>query len=109
MYFMDVIFDFISTHYQLIINLVILAISIVVFILRKPNKNVLLDPSASSTLIDLIKEAENKFGSGHGEDKLSYVICKYFDLAKISLSDQHWLYIIVKDLVEKILSTPSKK
>ena len=105
---MQQILNFITTNYELIISGVLLVISIITFILRK-GKCILIDNSASSKLIDLIKEAEKKFGSGHGEDKLSYVICKYFDYMQIPAADQHWLYIIVKDTVEKILSTPQKK
>lgn len=108
MYFMDVIFDFISTHYQLIINLVILAISIVVFILRKPSKNLLVDSSASDTLIELVNEAEKQIGPGKGEEKLGYVVSKYLALKGLTNSSD-WVYFLVVDLVEKILSTPSKK
>lgn len=102
------IINFIITNYQLFVVAISFIIFVLSIILRK-GKNILIDNSASSKLIDLIQEAEKKFGSGHGEDKLSYVICKYFDYMKIPAADQHWLYIIVKDLIEKILSTPQKK
>lgn len=105
---MDVIFDFISTHFQLIINLVILAISIVVFILRKPSKTEIYDASAYNKIAILIKEAEEKFGAGNGEKKLAYVLDKYCNLLSID-KDDYWTIASIKHIVEFILSTPSKK
>lgn len=104
---MDDILNFISTHFRLILEVVILIISVIVFILRKPTKNTLIDNSAMFKLVDFVQEAENEFGAGHGDDKLRYVIEKYCQLKGITLNRDIWT--LLKCLIERILSTPHKK
>lgn len=85
------------------------AISIVTFILllifkRRPS---IIDNSQYKDILVLINEAEKKFGSGHGEEKLNYVLDTYLNFKGLERS--YWNISSVKHLIEYILSSPQKK
>lgn len=101
--------NFIITNKRLILEVVILIISVIVFILRKPSRKTLLDSSASSSLIDLVLDAEKKFGPGHGREKLEYVLNTYCSHLVCKEEDIKWIKEVLTIAVEKILSTPQKK
>lgn len=90
--------------------LTVVSIFLVIFLRKK------IKVSTTGTLYDeilvLIKEAESKYGAGHGEEKLSYVLTslayRLVDLgfSKDLIGDLLPRYALV---VEDILSTPQKK
>lgn len=85
------------------------AISIVTFILllifkRRP---CIIDNSQYKDLLVLINEAEKKFGNGHGDEKLNYVLDTYLNFK--GLEKSYWNVSSVKHLVEYILSSPQRK
>lgn len=99
--------DWILQHYDLLISGFLVLISVITFILRKPNKTSIYDSSAYKNLAILVNEAEEKFGAGKGEEKLDYVLRKY--CALYSIKPDTFTLSSIRHLVEFILSTPHKK
>lgn len=98
--------DFLIENWKLISILVLLVVDFILLLFRR-NKTQIYDSSAYSHLLTLVNEAEEKFGSGHGEEKLQYVLDGYFALTGIK--DDSWNRSSVRILIERILSAPQKK
>lgn len=91
---------------------VFLTVLSTILVIRFKRKAKLSTGSLMDKVLDWIITAEQKFGSGHGEEKLSYVLVNA-SAYLISLGFDH---SVVKeiipgliDLIETILSTPQKK
>lgn len=109
---MKVIIDWVVAHPEIITSAIGLIISIVICCIRKKPIKV-IDTFKEKILLQLptvISEAEQKFGAGHGEDKLKFVIDFFtwsFDQEGVKIGDSYKKFI--KLMVEQILSTPHKK
>lgn len=110
---MEKIFEFIAANWQYISICIVIVIEVLIILIKKrPVK--IIDSVKSVILTDLpevIKEAEDKFGPGKGEEKLKYVVAVILLKLKVTQPDlDASLYIdTIKDGIEKILDTPQKK
>lgn len=102
---MEKIVTFLVDYWQYISIAIVVLLDLIILILKKRSKVEIFDSSAYSRLITLIGEAESLGVSG--DEKLKYVLNKYFALTGIK--DDDWSRCSVALLVERILSTPTKK
>ncbi len=102
------IITFLVENWRLILEFVLLIGSVVVACTRKRPFTKIFDASAYSNLITLVQEAEEKFGAGHGYEKLQFVLNKYLKIKNLEdIDDWNKSSLIV--MIERILSTPQKK
>lgn len=106
---MQQISEFLVNYWQYISIALVVIIDIVLFLFKKRTK--IYDASAYSHLITLVDEVEDMSKSMDvpmtGRDKLKYVVDHYFALT--GLEDNMWNRSSIICLVERILSTPTKK
>ena len=67
-------------------------------------KTKIIDPSIYAKLVSLVDAAEKEFGPGNGESKLNWVLTMFKSTSEVPYSDRY-----IKEVVEKILTTPHKK
>lgn len=99
---------FIERYWQYLSVGLIVLIDLIILIVKKTKVAVSLPSNSYSQLVDLVNEAENVFGAGHGKEKLNYVVESYIKKNDIKYFDSEVGYF-VKGVIEKILSTPHKK
>jgi len=102
---MEEIKQFIVSNYQFIVLGIVALIQVILALFRKKSKVEIFDDSATSSLVDLTIEAEMKYGSGNGKEKLDYVYEKFVEKHP-SLKPYRKAVV---NLVEHILSSPQKK
>lgn len=83
------------------------------FLRKKPvfNTEAALLADVYDLLPHLINEAEEKFGKGHGSEKMEYClnhVLHYFGISNLIVFETHFIEKL-KYYIEEILSTPSKK
>lgn len=98
---MKEVIQFIESNWQYISFGLLVIAEVVLFILKKRNKTQIIDNGLFKKVIDLVIQAENKFGSGHGSEKLDFVIT--------SLSNEGVPESMLKSIVEYVLTSPEKK
>lgn len=108
---MDILI-FIEQYYYLVLLalfIIILSLELLILFVKKKDPSVL--SGINSILPSLIKQAEDKYGSGTGPIKFQYVIVAVKDylhnVFNIQNVNTYEKYIINK--VDEILSTPHKK
>ena len=105
---MQDIINFISTHYRLIIEGVLLVVSVLFFILRKRNFTSIEGDIFSLCIkaVNFVEETKLK-----GVDKLdAAVVMVINELSKMYPKADCGIYFnYVASIIEKILSTPQKK
>lgn len=99
--------NFLKSYGVLILIGLVLILIIISMIIKKNPLTEIIDSSITSELLELIIEAESRFGSGHGSEKLQFVVSSYVSKHPWSANDSS--EAVVKTLVEYILSSPSKK
>lgn len=103
---------FVTENWKFIVESLLTVISIFLVIFLRRKIKVKSTGSLYERIVELINDAESIYGSGHGSEKLSYVLTGIsaewiaMGFQKESLKDVLPAYA---DLVEKILSTPQKK
>lgn len=109
---MEVVWRFIMEHWMFCSSIALEVVFGVLLLLKKGKCN---EPllSVVSSLPRFIVFAENKFGSGHGEEKKKYVMelaIDYFkDLTGVDIKDKSSLVTYLSSKIEDILKTPLKK
>lgn len=101
--------DFITQYWQYISFGLIFILDIVILIVKRVKLQFKVPQNSYTYLIEAIKEAEKIYGSGHGKEKLNYVVesyMKHFDIPGYFASETQYY---VKGLIESILNTPQKK
>lgn len=109
--------DFLIQNWKILISLLLFFIYIIVCIFKKTKPILVSDEKLTevlSCLPNLIKEAEQIYGAGHGKDKFKYVFEMAIDILheSTSISTSELVYCFGKKLtdeIEDILSTPKKK
>lgn len=101
---MEKVINFIKENWQYL-SFAVNAIAVLILCIIKKHPKVYgwyLD------MIDLVNQAENTFvGPGRGDEKLDYVVNRF--IAKHDLTKDKFNITMVKNMAEKVLSTPSKK
>lgn len=103
------IVNFLRDHWQLISFILVIILEIVLLIVKRFKVIVKMPDDTLEQLITYVKDAEDIYGSGHGEEKLNYVIKRYFQENDFDDSFKTSIEFCIKLLVEQILSTPQKK
>lgn len=103
---LDIIINFIKDNYWWIVPIFIAVVQSI-FLLIFKRRPIIKDTSYYRDLMLLINEAENYYGSGHGDEKLDFVLNKFITLK--DLDNSEWMKSSIKNVVEMILSIPSKK
>lgn len=101
---MENVINFLLHHYREIILGIIAVLEIVILILKR-GKSVALTDSQIQNVINWICEAETKYGSGNGSEKLNYVISQFRLYYPIS-NCEDW---VLRVMIDGILKTPTKK
>lgn len=106
------ILNFLKEYYYLIVMILAIVILIIELILSfkvKPNQNIL--SFIDKIVPELVVETEQKYGAGHGAEKLTFCIglvssalVRVFNIKDISSYEGY-----IKAAIEKVLSTPCKK
>lgn len=60
-------------------------------------------------LVNWVKEAEDFYGAGHGQEKFERVFSKYIAKYGKDATNYEFEKVVVANAVDKILSTPQKK
>lgn len=97
---MEAVKVFIVENWQYISIALVIILDIVLLIVKR-NKTNIIDNGLFKKVIDLTILAENKFGAGHGEDKLNFVLS--------SLSTEGVPEGMLKSIIEYVLSAPKRK
>jgi len=100
---------FLVDYWEYISIALLVILDVVILIVKRIKFNVELPSNSYEQLVQLVNEAEVQFGSGHGSEKLQYVVKKYFQQNNISCLMNVPLLKYVRNIVEIILSTPTKK
>lgn len=106
---MNEVSKFIVDNWQYISIAIIVLLEIVLLIVKRFKLKLNLPTSIYEKVCKLVKEAEQTFGAGHGDEKLKYVVSRYLQEEKVPgcfYSEFSWW---VKCIVEDILGTPQKK
>lgn len=111
---MEEVLHFLEVNWRFLAEILLLLASLIVACLRKRKTQVKIDESIVSELPGLVVEAESKYGPGHGQEKLQYVVARItsrlsFNNPDLSLSDLEPVVLRCIEQVEAILSTPEKK
>lgn len=102
---MEKFVEFFVENWQLLVKLAVLLLTaLLVILLKKRPVNTTVDNSLIAHLVSWVIDAESLYGSGHGDEKLKFVIEK----ARLYLGDLFNEKDITK-MVEFILSSPEKK
>ena len=107
---MQEVFNFILSHYEAILSVLTLIISIVILIIRK--KPVLsLNQRIYDLSITAVKEAEKKYGGLRGSKKLDFAIDYVVQCLTALYPDLDITRYVayIEYVIESILSTPHKK
>lgn len=113
---MNVVFDFIKSHYELLISIVVYFVGFITLLCKKKVK--ITDSAFTevvSSIPSLISQAEVLYpGSKTGEDKLQFVLTVAIDLLAektcASVAECSKIYSDkIKAIVEAVLATPKKK
>lgn len=102
---MQKIIEFIQNNWQFIVLVVVAILELVVALIRRRSKVEIYDDSATSELLDLIIKAESQYGSGHGSDKLAFVLSTYLEKHPGLKGYES----IIQNIIERILKTPQRK
>lgn len=114
----ETIKNFVVDNWQFISIVIIIICNIILFLIRRKEKRSTFDAAVEticSSIPMFIIEAENKFGSGHGSDKLELVKEHCYSLIKNELgrgltkSEKKYFDGTIKQLVEVVLTAPQKK
>lgn len=103
--------EWLASNYQVVISIVCFIASIIISIVVK---RYVISPDFVGKLFEVlpqyINEAEEAFGSGHGADKLNYVLTKALSFISYvtgqPLANCMKYSSLITQEVEKILSTP---
>lgn len=114
---MEAFVEFLRENWRFLVELLCLVLSIILLLLKKKNKVVISSSVISDVLVNLpayIEHAEEKYGSGHGNEKLKFVMSEAIKFLEIEtgLSTADILRSYGETLIlniENILSTPQKK
>ena len=109
--------EFFLENWKFLLEILLLVISTVIVIVKRVRK-VKVPESDLANMLNYIPgwivEAEDKFGSGNGDLKFSYVynkavdfLCESLDVSVRDFSSS--LLIYIKDFIEKVLAAPQKK
>lgn len=108
--------DFILSNYKIIIFCFVCFVELVLLVISVIKKNKVADPAISNVICNLptmVNLAEEKFGVGHGAEKLQFVlgfaISLYKRLTGITITLDSKIASRFEDAIEDILSTPKKK
>lgn len=109
--------DFIIEHYKILsiaASILIEIILTIILIFKKSKfRDVSVTESLKNRLPEFISLAEKSFGSGHGVEKLNFVLAKVSTFYKLLTGNDFvldsWIGAEIKALIEDILSTPQKK
>ena len=103
------IVNFLREHWQLISFVLVVILEVVLLFVKTLKVNVKLPTNTLDQILEYVKYAEKVYGSGHGQEKLNYVVNRYLqhnDIQKVFQSEvEYW----IKLLVESILESPQKK
>lgn len=102
---MEKIIEFIQSNWQFVVFVVVGILELVLLIIKKRSKVEIYDDSATSELLDLIIKAESEIGSGHGSEKLAFVLSAYLEKHP-GLKGYEFA---IKNIVERILKSPQRK
>ena len=102
------IVDFFREYWSYISFGLVVLFEIILLVVKRFKVDVKLPSNSYSSVIELIKQAEQIYGAGHGKEKLNYVVELYLKKNEIKYFDNEVRYFI-SNLVESILSTPEKK
>ena len=102
---MQKVIEFIQNNWQFVVLAVVAILELVVALIRKRSKVEIYDDSATSELLDLIIKAESQFGSGHGSEKLAFVLSTFIDKHPGLKGYES----IIQSIVERILKSPQRK
>ena len=105
--------DWLIENWRFLVEIALMVISIIIVILKKAK--VIKSDSAYSLVLEklpsIIQTAENAFGQGNGDKKLSFVLelsFKLYESLTGSMSREEFS-LSVSPVIESILSTPKKK
>lgn len=101
---MNQIVDFIRDNWSYISFGLVILMELILLIVKR-NKTSVYDNSIIAQLIPLVAAAEEIFGSGHGKEKLDYVVKTYNE----SHLQAQLPVKVIESFVESILATPEKK
>ena len=103
--------NFLKSYGGLIIACLVLVMIIISMIIKKKPLAEIFDNSAYEKIVQYIKEAENKYGPGHGETKLIYVVNRFASTLSADEKSKYenLLYNAVSHIVDDILDTPERK
>ena len=112
---MDAFLKFVCDHYHVLIYLAFgIVVTLVTVFKKKVNVIDTIKGFIAQSLPDAINEAEKRYGSGHGQEKLSFVldllvsyISEKYDLPEATVIRLYHSFI--HKSVESILTTPQKK
>lgn len=110
---MQEIGKFLVDNWKIILDVVLMAFSIVFFLVKK-KPVVVVDEVRTHvlrSLVYLIKKAEKEFGAGHGEDKFDFVMDSLMETLHRCYPDIDPMtyYNFAEQYLEYILETPQKK
>lgn len=103
---MQDVLNILKNYWPELLAILLFIASFILQLARKKPITKIYDSSMYRNLSILIKEAEDKFGSGHGSDKLEYVLNRYCQLYNVEPSI--WNLTSIKACIEFILSIPQK-
>lgn len=98
--------DWLVQNWQFVSSAAISVVSFILLLLFKRNKIFIEDRALMSKIVDFVLQAEQRFGAGHGKEKLDFVLRSIFPESE-KIDDL--LRASIVPLVEKVLSTPQKK
>lgn len=103
--------NFLKSYGGLILAALTVLLTIIAMIIKKKPVVDIFDKSAYENIVQYIKEAENKYGAGHGETKLTYVVNRFAAQLSESEREQYGniLFNAVSQIVDDILDTPERK
>lgn len=109
--------EFMLENWKFLLEIFLLVLSFVLLFLKKKAKIVVDDKVLGYMFREIpiwIKEAEDLYSSGNGENKFLYVCNKALqyiaDSLSISIKDIPGSMVLeIKDMIEDVLSTPIKK
>ena len=105
--------DFLLIYWKEICEGVVLILTLLLILLKSFGKSNPALEKLYEQLPLIIKDVEDKFGSGKGDVKKAAVLetcdALFFKLSGIHLKDSEYFLKLVDKQIEKILSTPSRK
>lgn len=99
--------DWLVVNWQFVSSAAISIVTFILLLIFRKNKIKVFDPGLTNEILGYVISAENKFGCGHGKEKLEYVLMRYHEAHPGFASYIDW-DDIVKSQVEYILTSPCK-